>query len=521
MKKKYHIYLFLVKNLSIATWSVHFYSYNFVINYFLGNDTNINRFFIWLVVSVLTVIFALFLKLFSNLLTVNIQTNTYKRLQQKIILNLSKQNYSYLTTKRNETISYLKDYTEKSFVILNLFTNNIYEAFGNFVISIIFMFIISYCSWIFIITIFIFEIIFIIIHRLYSPYIKKQINNILEEYKTSTRKDLKHYAVFYIYYFFNKVALFKEIIKNKMSNFNALYFKYNLKTSWADSLANTFTFLSLMIAFTELVFLTYYKNIEIGVFFAFISYITRVTTSFVYVANCKTGFRVYSPILNEILEDVKHNENLEVFNEKISSILLENVSYKYNSESFIFKEKTLEIEANLKYAIIGDSGSGKSTLLKVISGLLLDYQGNILINNQQNLTRINPKSIRKKIGIIDNQNIIFEDTLLNNITLWDENPNLDKVKNLLEEFKIKKLELDTVIDSNSLSEGEKQRIILARIFYADFDIICLDEALDNIEKDFTKQIWEYILNKKDKTIIAISHHFNSKQLEKFDKVITI
>ncbi|SYV91639.1 ABC transporter ATP-binding protein, partial [Mesomycoplasma hyorhinis] len=63
------------------------------------------------------------------------------------------------------------------------------------------------------------------------------------------------------------------------------------------------------------------------------------------------------------------------------------------------------------------------------------------------------------------------------------------MESLIDEFKIKKLSLDTEVTSDSLSEGEKQRIILARLKYGNFDIWCLDEALDNIEKEFSNLIW--------------------------------
>lgn len=105
-----------------------------------------------------------------------------------------------------------------------------------------------------------------------------------------------------------------------------------------------------------------------------------------------------------------------------------------------------------------------------------------MINNEVDTKELNPKNTLKNIGLIDNQNTIFNDILLNNIVMWDDNPDLERVESLIDEFKIKKLSLDTEVTSDSLSEGEKQRIILARLKYGNFDIWCLDEALDNIEK---------------------------------------
>lgn len=207
--------------------------------------------------------------------------------------------------------------------------------------------------------------------------------------------------------------------------------------------------------------------------------------------------------------------------DKIKSIKLNNLSYKSNENDFIFQNLNLEIMQNKKYAIVGASGSGESTLLKLIANLETNYEGTILINNEVDTKELNPKNTLKNIGLIDNQNTIFNDILLNNIVMWDDNPDLERVESLIDEFKIKKLSLDTEVTSDSLSEGEKQRIILARLKYGNFDIWCLDEALDNIEKEFSNLIWSNILNQQDKTIIAISHHFNEQILEQFGEVIRL
>ncbi|QJB71241.1 ATP-binding cassette domain-containing protein [Mycoplasma sp. 1654_15] len=520
-EKKLHFSLFLVKNINIAIWSLHFYSYNFIINYFLNKNDNFNVFIAWLVVGIMTVILAIILNWVSNILVVNIRTNTYAKLQEKIILNLSQKSYSYIIANRSETISLLKNNTETSMTLLTLFMFNIYEAFGNFFITIIFMLAISYWSGIFILTLLIARLIILVVIYKCSPYLQKKIDILLEEYKISNQKEFKHYTVFYLYYFFNKIDLFKKIILKKLSNFYSFFFKNNLQTDWFDSLGNTLDFSAIAISIIELVVLIYYQYIEIGVLFAFITYITRISYSFTHISNSVVAFRVYTPVLNEILENAGSQTNLMSFKENILSIELVNINFKYNEESFIFKDKSLKIEKNKKYAILGDSGSGKSTLLKIISGLVTDYEGQILLNNKYELKSMIANDIREKIGFIDNKNVIFEDTLLNNIVLWDSKPDLAKVENLMQQFKIKNIDLNTQINKQSLSEGEKQRISLARVFYQDFEIICLDEALDNIEKNFSNQIWDYILKTNNKTIIAISHHFDQNQLNKFDNVIQV
>lgn len=75
-EKKLHFSLFLVKNINIAIWSLHFYSYYFIINYFLHKNDNFNVFIAWLVVGIMTVILAMILKWVSNISVVNIRTNT-------------------------------------------------------------------------------------------------------------------------------------------------------------------------------------------------------------------------------------------------------------------------------------------------------------------------------------------------------------------------------------------------------------------------------------------------------------
>lgn len=208
--------------------------------------------------------------------------------------------------------------------------------------------------------------------------------------------------------------------------------------------------------------------------------------------------------------------------ELISEINLQNLNFSYNPETRVFSNLNLSFEKNKKYAIISPSGKGKSSLLKLISGVLTNYEGKILINNSIEYKELDPKQLRKHIALTTNENIIFEDTLANNITLWDKNPDLDLLNSLIKKYKIDNFSKpETEISSKNLSEGEKQKVALARLEYKNLDIWCLDEALDNIFKEDAFEIYSDLLSKPNKTIFIASHHIPEKIKPMFDQIIEI
>ncbi|CNR99593.1 transport ATP-binding protein MsbA [Salmonella enterica subsp. enterica serovar Typhimurium str. DT104] len=142
--------------------------------------------------------------------------------------------------------------------------------------------------------------------------------------------------------------------------------------------------------------------------------VTGFSSFFTYLLTAQA----LNPYVNKIFEKIDtKNEKKIVLQELISEINLQNLNFSYSPETRVFSNLNLSFVKNKKYAIISPSGKGKSSLLKLISGVLTNYEGKILINNSIEYKELEPKQLRKHIALTTNENIIFEDTLANNITL--------------------------------------------------------------------------------------------------------
>ncbi|MFV0275155.1 MAG: ATP-binding cassette domain-containing protein [Bacilli bacterium] len=221
---------------------------------------------------------------------------------------------------------------------------------------------------------------------------------------------------------------------------------------------------------------------------------------------------VYS-IKNESMSDEnKINKNL-IGNIKVNNL---NFSHIHNP---ILKNLNLNIKSGSKVLIKGNSGSGKSTFLKLLCKFY-EVDNNKIFIDDIDLNNYSINCIRSNIRYVSQNELLFNDTIYNNISI-DEEKDLEKVINICEKFDINtiydksNLGLNMLIEENgfNLSGGEKQRIILARSIYKNFDILIIDEALSEIDIKLERKILKFIFKEfKDKTILIVSHRSNNSDL---------
>ena len=157
--------------------------------------------------------------------------------------------------------------------------------------------------------------------------------------------------------------------------------------------------------------------------------------------------------------------------DKISNIVFDNVCFSYNEKQLI-KNFNSEFKENKKYLIKGESGSGKTTLINLLLGFEKLDSGNIFINGKVCET----EDILGKISIVRQDIFLFNDTLRNNISLYEDvdDENIFKVLNTINLTKFSSVEgLDTMIENSgiNLSGGEKRRIMLARALIRKKDVL--------------------------------------------------
>ena len=206
-------------------------------------------------------------------------------------------------------------------------------------------------------------------------------------------------------------------------------------------------------------------------------------------------------------------------------IVINNLSYKIGTK-YLLKDINLIIPQGEKLLLTGSSGVGKSTLVKMLLRYIeVDYKKISIAGIDINHYHL--ENIRTNITYITNNEYIFTDTIENNIKLFKDY-KYEEIKEvckicLVDEILIKKrVGLETLLEENgfNLSNGERQRIILARAILRKSSIYIFDEALSGIDIEKERRILENIFKYlKDKTIIVISHRFNNKKL--FDRNLRI
>lgn len=211
------------------------------------------------------------------------------------------------------------------------------------------------------------------------------------------------------------------------------------------------------------------------------------------------------------------------------NIEFKNVYFRYggNGSPLVLNNITFNIPTGKTTAIVGMSGSGKTTLIKLLLGFYPPSSGTILIGNHD-ITTINIQSWRDRCSVIMQDSYIFNDTIVNNINLTENETDLNKI-----EFASKCANFSPVVDSlpskyqtrigldgHGLSKGQMQRLLIARAIYKDSDYIIFDEFTNSLdaqnESDIMYKLGKY---KTNKTAIIIAHRFST--IKNADQIIVV
>lgn len=236
----------------------------------------------------------------------------------------------------------------------------------------------------------------------------------------------------------------------------------------------------------------------------------------------------------ERLSEIHNTENEENFEEqKISTIPdgdieIKNLTFKYTPISDeVLQNINLTIPRGKTTAIVGTSGSGKTTLIKLLLGFYKATKGSIKIGSQE-INTIYQKTWRKHCGVVMQEGFIFSDTIANNIAESDDNLNIAKIisaatqANIMGFIQDLPLGLNTMIGvkGNGISQGQKQRLFIARAIYKNPEILFFDEATNSLDANNERIIMNN-LNKflKGKTAIVVAHRLST--VKNADQIIVL
>jgi ATP-binding cassette, subfamily B, bacterial len=210
-------------------------------------------------------------------------------------------------------------------------------------------------------------------------------------------------------------------------------------------------------------------------------------------------------------------------------IYINSISFQYEGprSPYALKDIDLFIEENKVTAIVGTSGSGKTTLLKLLLGFYPPVSGEILVGDTK-ISNLSLRLWREKVGAVMQDGFLFPDTIASNIAPGIVEINEEKllkaveiacIKNFIESLP---LGYNTKIGSNGhgLSEGQKQRLLIARVIYKNPDIILFDEATNSLDANNEKAIVENLSGFfAGKTVIIVAHRLST--VRNADKIVVL
>ena len=201
------------------------------------------------------------------------------------------------------------------------------------------------------------------------------------------------------------------------------------------------------------------------------------------------------------------------------SLTIKDLSFKYDIYSLkdILSDINLSIPNGKVTAIVGASGSGKTTLVKLLLGFYEPLNGSIQIGSA-NLSEYNLGWWRSQCGAVMQEGYLFSDTIARNIAISDDDPDIERIRhaarvaNIADYIEALPLAYNTMIgqDGQGISQGQRQRILIARVVYKNPMFVFLDEATNaldaNNERAITENLSEFY---KGKTVVVVAHRLST------------
>ena len=294
-------------------------------------------------------------------------------------------------------------------------------------------------------------------------------------------------------------------------------------------------FIPLAVRFLVFVFGVYWiikGQWELGSLYAFQSYMTKVSSfpdaiinSIKEFQNRKVVLERMSVLFEAIPED-NIDHGIQIARLK-GDIEFRDVSFFYQKENYILKNISFKVRAGEHWAVIGTSGIGKSTLISQIMRFYKPQNGTILYDGKD-ASEYNIRSLRRRIGYVAQKTDLMSGTILKNIRYGNQEANIEDVIGAARAANIHDFieglpeKYESLVGEHgvNLSEGQKQRISIARALVRNPDILIFDEptsALDNVtENSIYSAIPEYLQNK---TTFTIAHRLST--IEAADKILLL
>lgn len=376
---------------------------------------------------------------------------------------------------------------------------------------------------------------FMLVARLYSKKVKPL-------YKKS--QELHGKSQSFIMEIFQNLDVVKSFgvfkkVNNKLSGLQKDNLKVIMKRGYLSIFANVLFYISLTIGYYFAVAWCGYKIatgiMTVGTFAAIIQLVSQVQNPFKELANVVPSYYSMIASSERIMEldkldaediDTSSYDYKKIYDD-LSQIELENVSFAYENDEYVLNGVNAVFKKGMLNTICGQSGAGKTTILKLITGIIEANEGNISLVDKDGVKIKLTPSLRPLFAYVPQGNMMLSGTIKENIAFMDEDVKYEKlvssaktacifdvINELPKGFDTPLSELGT-----GLSQGQIQRLSVARALYFDFPILLLDESTSALDADTEIKLIDNLKSLKDKTIIIISHR--QYAISKSDNIIYI
>lgn len=398
--------------------------------------------------------------------------------------------------------------------------NAYFVSIQNFVMLVTYIFLAFLSNWKFSIMVAIGALITNILYKYINRTTKKialNLSNIGHDFNGKIIQTVHHYKYLKATGTFE---IFEKKLKKDIEVSEKMNYRMHRITSIGEALREPLVIT--VIALVLYIQLEVLKNefatilVSLMLFYRALSYLISMQSTFNSFLRASAGIVSIESLIDEFHSNKE--KSTDVVNQNIGELRLENIKVQFDTK-VILDSINFIIPKNYSVAFVGASGAGKTTLANVISGIQHPTEGN-LWNNEIRVYDSQINSYRKKVGYITQEPVIFDDSLFNNITLWDEmtEENLLKFRDTiskvdLDEF-YNKLELKekTQLGNNGvlISGGQKQRISIARELYKNCELLIMDEATSALDSETERNIKESIDLLQGKfTLVIIAHRLST------------
>lgn len=355
---------------------------------------------------------------------------------------------------------------------------------------------------------------------------KKRVTRLRTGIRRSNEKTLQYLKEALSAYIETHIYKAKEFFSNRYTSYQDKL-NSNLSSLQAVQLfpSRIFEIFAIAGVFVILAFNSRGDNIiTIGVF---VTAAYKIIPGLVKIITSTAQIKAYEHTINHLPEPSSKNVEPSHPSKKIDSINFSNVSFAY-TDKVQLKNLSFELQAGDLTALTGASGKGKTTIINLLQGFLERQSGTISFNGQV----VNAKEIaayHSRIAYVRQQTLIIHDSILKNITLSDAQPDKKRLDHALAVSGLAPViakypdGINHLITENgaNISGGQRQRLMLARALYKDFDLLILDEPFSELDTESEAYILHQLqqLANNGKIILMITHHLQT--LHYCNKVINL